>query len=173
VDYAGIFDDSIQHAGPSGNGDLDLAPPVGLGIGAGLKTIANNANVRTTDVTAGGGTSSTILLGHKVMRPEDYGNPAGPNDTGGWASVSTNSSYDHMRWSDSNSSTLHGYIRDITGTDVNHMGGPHAMGAPVLYADGSVHFYPYLYSDPLTGVSDDATWQLLWAYNRVTVVEAP
>ena len=169
VDYCGIFDDSIQHKGPSGDGDLDFF--LGAAGVANLRTIANNNHVRLTTVTAGAGSAYTLLLGHKIMRPRDYNNPNGPNDKGGWVSVSANSSYDHMRWSDSNNKSLHGYIQDNDTVDVNHMGGPHITGAPVVYADASVRQYPYLYSTG--GFTDDATFQLLWCYNRVTVIDPP
>jgi len=172
VDYAGIFDDSIQHQGPSGQGDLDLPPPTGLGPAAvvGLKTVLNNSRVTMTMITNGGGTSTTLLLGHKVMQPQNYSNVAGPNDPG-WVYVSATNSYDHMRWSDSNNSTENGYILDNNNADNNHMGGPHPGGSPVLYGDGSVRMYTYLYATG--GFSDDATFQLLWCYNRGTVVAVP
>ncbi len=172
VDYAGIFDDSIQHQGPSGQGDLDLPPPTGLGPTAviGLKTILNNTGVTMTMITNGGGTSSTLLLGHKVMQPQNYANSNGPNDPG-WVYVSATNSYDHMRWSDSNNSTEHGYIPDNNSADNNHMGGPHPGAAPVLYGDGSVRQYTYLYT--AGGFSDDATFQLMWCYNRATVIAPP
>lgn len=172
VDYAGIFDDSIQHLGSSGQGDLDLPPPTGLGPTGvvGLKTILNNSGVTMTKITNGGGTSTTLVLGHKVMQPQNYFNTSGPNDPG-WIYLSATNSYDHMRWSDSNNSTEHGYIPDSETVDNNHMGGPHPGGAPVLYADGSVRVYPYLYSTG--GFSDDATWQLMWCFNRVTPIAPP
>ena len=79
-----------------------------------------------------------------------------------------------MRWADSNSHTLHGYIQDANGTDNNHQGGPHAGSSPVLYADGSVRGYPYLYVSPTPGnFTDDATWQGLWCYNRTFIVTPP
>ncbi len=48
------------------------------------------------------------------------------------------------------------------------MGGPHTSGSPVLYADGSVRMFTYSYTNG--GLSNDATWQALWAYNRKIVV---
>jgi prepilin-type N-terminal cleavage/methylation domain-containing protein len=181
TDYAGVFDDSIQHLGPSGNGDLDNI--LGASVAAAQKTIVNNSGVRLSDVTAGGGTSNTLLLGHKVMDPANYNNLSGPNDPG-WAYYSAGNSYDHMRWTDANNGTPgageHGYIKDTAGVDNNHMGGPHASGAPVLYADASVRVYPYLYiAPPVTyngttyTLSDDATWQAMWSYNRAFSVAPP
>ena len=45
------------------------------------------------------------------------------------------------------------------------------IGLDVVYADASVRQYPYLYSTG--GFTDDATFQLLWCYNRVTVIDPP
>jgi prepilin-type N-terminal cleavage/methylation domain-containing protein len=173
VDYAGVFDDSIQHLGSSGQGDLDLNPPTGIGSAAAvtMKTIANNSHIRVVMVSEGGGTSTTLLLAHKIMRPQDYNNPSGGNDIGGWASVSAFALYDHMRWSDSNGSTEHGYVQDNESADLNHLGGPHPGGSPVLYADASVRLYTYLYT--ANGMSDDATFQLLWCWNRNIAIEPP
>jgi prepilin-type N-terminal cleavage/methylation domain-containing protein/prepilin-type processing-associated H-X9-DG protein len=167
ADYAGIFDDSIQHLGPSGNGDLDTI--LGAAAVVDLKTIANNSSVTFAIITSG--TSSTLLLGHKIMHPSDYANPNSGNDTGGWVSVSINASFDHMRWSDSNGATESGYIHDNNSADLNHMGGPHPTGSPVLWADGSVSMYTYLYMTDI--FTDDATWQLFWCYNRVQAVQKP
>jgi prepilin-type processing-associated H-X9-DG protein len=137
-----------------------------------LHSIVNNANVKLINVTAGGGTTATLLLAHKTVLPANYTNPSGPNDTGGWPTDSnTNSNWDHMRWSDSNSGTIPGYVQDSSSSaDNNHMGGPHPNGSPVLYADGSVSVYQYTWTSG--GFTEDATWQLLWSYNRSTVVEA-
>jgi prepilin-type N-terminal cleavage/methylation domain-containing protein len=176
ADYAGVFDDSIQHLGTSGNGDLDII--LGASVAAGQKTILNNQGVRLVDVTNGAGTSNTLLLGHKVMQPANYLNPNGPNDPG-WAFVSASNSYDHMRWTDANEPNgvagqgEHGYIQDNATADNNHQGGPHPSGSPVAYADASVRVYTYLYvTPPVTyqgttyTFSDDATWQAMWSYVR-------
>jgi len=63
-----------------------------------------------------------------------------------------------------------GYTLDNNSCDNNHMGGPHPVGSPVLFADGSVMVYKYGYEN--SGFSNDATWQLLWCYNRTIVIEA-
>jgi prepilin-type N-terminal cleavage/methylation domain-containing protein len=119
TDFAGVFDDSIQHLGPSGNGDLDTI--MGAATAAAQKTILNNNGIRLIDVTNGAGTSNTLLLGHKIMDPTNYLNTNGPNDPG-WALNSANNSYDHMRWTDANNATPgqgeHGYIKDTIGVDV-------------------------------------------------------
>ena len=168
ADYSGVFSDSIAHLA-GGDGDLDYV--LGQAAVANLRSILDTPNVTLAAITNGGGTSTTLLLGHKVMQPMDYSNPNSQNDTGGWSSISINNGYDHMRWSDSNGSTLHGYIHDVNNTDLNHMGGPHPNGSPVLWADGSVTVYPYLYKN--NNFTDDATWQLFWAFNRATVVNPP
>ena len=52
------------------------------------------------------------------------------------------------------------------------MGGPHSGGSPVLFADGSVHMYPYGYTDS-SGLNENAVFQDLWAYNRGEVITPP
>jgi prepilin-type N-terminal cleavage/methylation domain-containing protein/prepilin-type processing-associated H-X9-DG protein len=181
TDYASVFDDSIQHLGPSGNGDLDTI--MGASVAAAQRTILNNSGVGLTDVTNGAGTSNTLLLGHKVMSTGNYAATNGPNDRG-WAYYSAGNSYDHMRWTDANNGTPgkgeHGYIQDTINVDNNHMGGPHPNGSPVLYADGSIRIYTYLYVCPpvsyngtMYTLSDDATWQAMWSYTRGFTVTPP
>ncbi len=104
---------------------------------------------------------------------------------------------DHMQWIDGNgagSSFGHGYTMDsnttmydsngnaLNGIDVNHCGGPHPGGSPVLYADGSCHNYSYGYTDsstidtatyPAGRTAENAVWQILFAYNRSEVVSPP
>jgi prepilin-type N-terminal cleavage/methylation domain-containing protein/prepilin-type processing-associated H-X9-DG protein len=184
-DYAGIFDDSIQHFGPSGDGDLDFYLP--LATIRGLKTIVNNTGITEAMVTSGAGTTQTLLLGHKVVRPSDYTSTSlTTSHDFGWVTIGTASnsnSYDHMRWSDANNgghlgggAHLNGYVPDSDTVDRNHMGGPHAGGSPVLWADGSVKNYPYLYTNGTIGgaaLTDDATFQSFWAWNRNHIVSAP
>jgi prepilin-type N-terminal cleavage/methylation domain-containing protein/prepilin-type processing-associated H-X9-DG protein len=184
-DYAGIYDDSIQHSGPSGDGDLDFY--LSKGDCKALKTIVNNANVREAVVTSGAGSSNTLLLCHKLMQPKDYQNRSltASHDFGyvNLGSTSSANTYDHMRWSDANNggaigggSHLHGYIPDADGVDLNHTGGPHPNGAPALYADGSVHVYPYFYTNGTingAALTDDATFQALWAWNRSGIIVTP
>jgi prepilin-type N-terminal cleavage/methylation domain-containing protein/prepilin-type processing-associated H-X9-DG protein len=134
-------------------------------------------------VTAGAGTSNTLLLAHKGIKPQYYVNPADPSadsadaaqDTS-WAS--TSSPYrqlyrEHHRGADglgAGSSAGKGHTQDDNDIDPHHFGAPHAGAAPVLWADGSVRSYSYGYSD---GGSEVLTWQLLWAYNRTEAVAAP
>jgi prepilin-type N-terminal cleavage/methylation domain-containing protein/prepilin-type processing-associated H-X9-DG protein len=133
--------------------------------------------VTITTVVNGAGTSNTLLLSHKVMRPGHYAGGGGNNDKGwAWTRL-TSPGYDHMRWADQNgggSSRGRGYTQDSPTVDENHMGGPHPGASPVLFADGSVRNYPYGYVDPTSGLSsDDAVFQDLWAYNRSEVVTPP
>jgi prepilin-type processing-associated H-X9-DG protein len=81
-----------------------------------------------------------------------------------------------MRWSDSDNGAQHGYIQDKASPDVNHMGGPHPNASPVVWADGHVSNYPYMYANGSlngTALTDDATWQSFWAYNRSWVLQEP
>jgi len=104
---------------------------------------------------------------------------------------------DHMQWVDGNggyASYGKGYAPDVRitkfdsngnpldGSDVNHCGGPHPGGSPVLYADGSVHNYAYGYTDsssiatatyPAGRTAENAVFQILFAYNRGEVVTPP
>jgi prepilin-type N-terminal cleavage/methylation domain-containing protein len=176
ADYCGCFDGSIMSAAGFGSGDLSLVS--GINVSA-LRSIVNNSRVRLATVSEAGGASGTLLLAHKFMAPADYTNTAGSNDTLGWVSLSDTTetgaptNEDHMRCTDSNGGQFLGYAQDSpnTSTDTNHMGGPHPVGSPVLYADGSVKMYTYGYS--FGNFTNDATWQLLWSYNRNTVVEIP
>src|SRR5436190_133255 len=110
------------------------------------------------------------LLAHKILRPVNYGGGSA-TDTG-YVSASY---FDHMRWADTyagGSNANRGYFRDDPDVDENHHGGAHPGGAPVLWADGSVSMYVYGYTD-ISGLSDDATWQSFWAWNRPNAVAAP
>jgi len=168
ADYAGIFDASIEHnLSGVGDGDLDQTSLGSAGV-ENLRTIVNNEQVTLVSVSAG--TTNTLLLAHKLMEPVNY-NGNGPADEG-WAVVSVadgGGNEDHMRWSDSDNNTQSGYIQDFNNAngvtlDNNHMGGPHPIGSPVLWADGSVRVYPYKYTN--NGYMDDACWQWFWCYNR-------
>ena len=64
ADYAGIFDNSVQHTA-GGDGDLDTI--LGQANVNDLKTIVNNLGVRLTDVTDQGG------LVHLAARPQGHG----------------------------------------------------------------------------------------------------
>ncbi len=148
--------------------------------------------ITLSQVSGGAGTSNTLLLSHKVMKLANYLGGQTNQDRGyAWTPFSTPSSatdakniggavlpgatYDHMRWCDnggSGSSKGKGYTQDDPLVDENHMGGPHSGGSPVLFADGSVHMYPYGFTDA-SGLNENAVFQALWAYNRGEVVTTP
>ena len=137
---------------------------------SGNRSILNTSKTTLTTVTGGAGTSSTLLLAHKVMQPANY--TVGDGYDQGYAITGT---ADHMRWADGyggGSSAGLGYTADGPNVDENHFGGPHSGGSPVLFADGSVRQYQYGYTDS-SGMNDDAVWQSMWAFNRSYLVAAP
>ncbi len=142
------------------------------------QTGPNPGGVSLSVISSGAGTSNTLLMSHKVIRPTNY-NGGSFNDEGyAYTAFTGNSgSFQHMRWADqggSGSSSGKGYTPDDNNVDENHMGGPHSGGSPVLLADGSVKFYPYGFTDSNSGLgNDDAVWQALWAYNRTFSVGLP
>ncbi len=166
ADYSGIWDASIQADGASAPGDLSTTTTLGPAGVAGFHTIVNNEGVTLAAVSNAGGSSTTLLLAHKLMAPANYNAASGPADSG-WATISSvdgDGNNDHMRWSDSDGGTQSGYIQDDANPDVNHMGGPHPVGSPVVWGDGHVTVYPYKYKN--NGYTDDACWQWFWVYNR-------
>jgi prepilin-type N-terminal cleavage/methylation domain-containing protein len=121
--------------------------------------MANYINTQTTltMITDADGTANTLLLGHKGMRPQDYGanvsNNGGPNDPG-WFS---NYPYDHHR-------TPFYFFQDTNNTPVpgaynmwDVMGGPHPNVCPQLFADGSVRNISYNQTTDIYGA--------LWTWN--------
>jgi prepilin-type N-terminal cleavage/methylation domain-containing protein len=175
VDYAGAY-----------NGGIDEADITNYFGGAtGHRSILGTANTTIPYVTNGAGTANTLLLGHKILRPMNYnGIPstlANPCPTGtsckdlGWAvTIKSQTGYDHMRWADTyagGSNAHRGLFKDDNNVDENHFGGPHTSGCPMLWADGAVRMYTYGYSDG--GLSDDATLQALWAWNRSITITPP
>ncbi len=137
--------------------------------------------VTLSTITNGAGTANTLLCAHKILRPSHYFGGSGVDN--GYATTDLYEGYDHMRWTDQfggDTSAGLGYAQDNEGADENHMGGPHSSGSPVLFADGSVHMYPYAYVAPgFTGpggsgsTAGDATFQSLWAWNRSEVTAPP
>ncbi len=174
ADYAGAYNGGISEA--------DITNYASEA--SGYKSILNNQGTTLPMVTNGGGASNTLLLGHKILQPQNYnGGPsslANPCPAGtsckdiGWATtVKSQTGYDHMRWCDTyaGGSNAHaGLHMDDNNVDENHFGGPHPAGCPMLWGDGSVRMYIYGYTSIGT---DDATFQALWAWNRSIVVTAP
>jgi prepilin-type N-terminal cleavage/methylation domain-containing protein len=110
-----------------------------------------------TMITDADGTANTLLLGHKGMRPQDYGANVsangGPNDPG-WFS---NYPYDHHR-------TPFYFFQDTNNQPVPNvynmwdvMGGPHPNVCPSLFADGSVRNISYNQTTDIYGA--------LWTWN--------
>jgi prepilin-type N-terminal cleavage/methylation domain-containing protein/prepilin-type processing-associated H-X9-DG protein len=160
IDYCGAY-----------NGGISEADVTNFIAGAnGFKSILNTQGVSMAVVTNQSGTSNTLLLGHKIMRPGNYQGGSGTDP--GWVFTHT---FDHMRWCDTfagGSNAHRGFFKDDNNVDENHMGGPHTSGSPVLWADGAVRLYPYTYTDS-SGLTDDALFQSFWAFNRSNVVTPP
>jgi prepilin-type N-terminal cleavage/methylation domain-containing protein/prepilin-type processing-associated H-X9-DG protein len=174
VDYAGAYNGGVSEADATSY----------AGEATTWQTILNTQGTSLGTVTVGAGTSNTILLGHKILRPMNYGGIpstlASPCPTGtsckdlGWAvTLKSQTGYDHMRWCDryaGGSNATRGVYPDDNNVDENHFGGPHPGSSPFLWADGAVRMYKYGY---LAFGSDDATLQALFAFNRGLVVTPP
>ncbi|VTR90722.1 Uncharacterized protein OS=Blastopirellula marina DSM 3645 GN=DSM3645_07780 PE=4 SV=1: N_methyl_2: SBP_bac_10 [Gemmata massiliana] len=170
IDYAGAYHGGIRSGSLNSYITTD-------GLNGLLDTYtlgARAVGVTLTAVTGGAGTSNTIHIAHKSLRPASY--PGGlVNQDAGYATTSLTTSYpgfDHMRWADSGgsgSSNNKGYVKDDPNVDENHFGGPHTSGSPVLFADGSVRNFAYGYTGS-SSMNDCAVFQALLAYNRSIVV---
>ena len=137
------------------------------------QTILNTLGTTLPKVTGQAGTSTTLLVGHKILQPVNY-NGGSPKDLGYTNVVKDQTGYDHMRWCDTyagGTNAHRGVFMDNNGVDENHFGGPHPGGSPFLWGDGSVSMYTYGYSTG--GLSDDAVFQLFWAFNRSIPVTQP
>lgn len=182
IDYCGAYHGGIHTGALQGlvvNGKTINA----TGYNACLDTYTTgpkSPGITLGTITAGAGTSNTMLLSHKVQRPGNYVGRVNNQDRGYafTAALGTGGSrFDHMRWADaggSGSSSGRGYVQDNPTVDENHMGGPHPGGSPVLFADGGVRNYNYGYVDGSSGITNEcAVFQILWAYNRGEVVSPP
>jgi prepilin-type N-terminal cleavage/methylation domain-containing protein/prepilin-type processing-associated H-X9-DG protein len=124
-------------------------------------------------ITATNGSSNTLLLAHKVMRPANYTVTSVRNADTTWADPNPGNR-DHTRPLDpggSGCSAGHGYTKDANCVDEHHQGGPHSSSAPVLWTDGHVSLYPYLYSS--NGLNDLFTFSAFWTYMNQTPVTPP
>jgi prepilin-type N-terminal cleavage/methylation domain-containing protein len=134
-------------------------------VWAGSSIMGANLATQTTltMIADADGTSNTLLLGHKGMRPQDYGDPpygGGPND-GFWNDLGSNNSLVD-RW-------MFGFFEDTNNSPVyiapdatplgpwDVMGGPHPNLSPSLFADGSVRNISY-------GLTTDI-YGALWSWN--------
>ncbi len=158
----------VDYAGVHNGGIAEYMITSYWGNARTYKSILNTPGVTMSVVTNGGGTSSTLLLAHKVMRPMWY-SPGGQVGQDSSYALNALNNFNHMRWADGyggGSSARKGYTMDDNNVDVNHFGGPHTGGSPVLWADGSVSIYTYGYVSPGYSWPDDAIFQGFWAYNR-------
>ena len=162
---------------------LDYTGADGLGLKGGTAgvlddTAGNQGNraVGSQFVTMPAGTSNTIMIAHKSMRPSAYATQGTDSRDIGYAYTSlTGGNADHMRFADgggSGSSANKGYVKDDESIDINHFGGPHIGGSPVLFVDGSVRGYNYGYTDG-SGLDEVSVFQCLLSYNRSVVVTPP
>jgi prepilin-type N-terminal cleavage/methylation domain-containing protein/prepilin-type processing-associated H-X9-DG protein len=186
-DYCGAISHSISNTGSSGAGAL-YNPSNGAKATVGGVSVTCATYAAILDPLGGlkgvkhnlisAGSSNTLLLAHSILDPSHY-RGGGENDAGWDQTFQTSGEVPNMRWADANAGEDHGYIHDSHAADENHMGGPHPNSSPVLYADGSVRNYAYLYSlsdvVPATSAesADCAVWQLLWSYNRIEVIPPP
>jgi len=208
-DYAGVY-----HGGINDDSLIDGVLP-GTTTPSCPEAVANKLNSLLDTYTLGpkargvklghviAGTSNTLMMAHKSVKPINYDPGYQTSNDCGWAwawlteqvvggNISTSCPNgpgpgwsDHMQWIDGNgggSSFGHGYMHDDNNLDENHMSGPHPGASPVLYADGSVHNYTYGYADssviagatyPAGRTAENAVWQILFAYNRGEVVSPP
>jgi len=173
IDYAGAY-----HGGIQGGSLSTYINTTGLnGLLDTYTTGARAVGVTLSAVTNGAGTSNTIHVAHKSLRPANYSGGK-VNQDAGYATTGLTVDYpgfDHMRWSDSGgggSSSGKGYVKDDPNVDENHFGGPHTGGSPVLFADGSIRMFNYGYTDS-SGMNDCAVFQALLAYNRGNLVTPP
>lgn len=198
IDYAGAYMQQIQSGALS-----NYVSTTGLASifdNAGVESLPAGANnfghggVKLGTIAGLAGSSNTLLVAQKTMLPANYTVVTTISKTGtitgnvrdvGYlftqftTDVGSDGNDQHpqaMRYTDSGgggTSNNHGYIVDLPTNDENHMGGPESGGAPVLYADGSVHIYTYGYTDGSFSSNDCAFFQAMWAYNRTFEIMPP
>jgi prepilin-type N-terminal cleavage/methylation domain-containing protein len=116
--------------------------------------MGDNVGVQVTlsNITNADGTSNTALLGHKGMRPQDYGVPGSNNDginattalpetPPAWNEFNNYNNHKRHPWyffQDTNTTPVFGLLNmwDV-------MGSPHPNISPTLFADGSVRTIDY------------------------------
>jgi prepilin-type N-terminal cleavage/methylation domain-containing protein len=191
TDYCGAYSSTIATANLSNftnaaglSSIIDDSGVEALGVGG------NNVKaggLSLTTVTGGAGTSNVLLLAHKSMIPANYTTTTTMNGATGLISgnghdvgylftyFTTNHLAQAMRYADPNangSSHGLGYTQDTPTSDESYMGGPETAGAPVVYADGSVHIFMYGQTDNVV-TNVNAFWQAMWAYNRTINIQVP
>jgi prepilin-type N-terminal cleavage/methylation domain-containing protein len=180
IDYCGAYHGGINEGALNGSTANGVKiNSTGYDTILDTRTTGNSTlpGVRLQTLEAGVGTSNVILLAHKLMQPSHYNGGGGNNDAGWVWTNFTKGGFDHMRWADNGAggpNAGRGYFQDMAGVDENHMGGPHPVGSPVLWADASTRVYPYGYVDTNSGLTnDDAVFQELLAWDRIEVVTPP
>jgi len=195
IDYAGAYHGGIRAGALNGavvNGGTVASSSWRTVLDTDLGPKAPGTTL--TAISSGAGTANTIAVAHKLVKPSAYASGGTYSNDLGYAwtyltSASANSGvggsrYDHMRWADWNNAALPGYIQDAENVDINHFGGPHPSGSPVLWADGSVRNYRYGYTDGsgitpmLNGAArsdraECAIFQAFLTYSRNLVVTPP
>jgi prepilin-type N-terminal cleavage/methylation domain-containing protein len=125
--------------------------------------------VTLDEVTNAAGSSTTLMLSHKLLDRDYYGKTGGLFDDG-WAQLSAAGDYfvnlEHQRH------TEYPICQDYAGANVAEFGSAHTNAMPSLFGDGSVRQYAYTYRDP-TAPGSVQTFVLLWAWNRTENVQAP
>jgi prepilin-type N-terminal cleavage/methylation domain-containing protein/prepilin-type processing-associated H-X9-DG protein len=167
IDYCGAYNGGIAEAAITNYNTATFSNV--------NRSILNTPLITLQVVTSLAGTSNTLLVGHKILQPNNYTGNVSGKDRGYTDPTKAQTGYDHMRWCDQfagGSNAGKGVWKDDNGVDENHMGGPHTSGSPFLWADGRVSMYPYGYVDS-TGYNDDAVLQALWSYNRNYLVSPP
>jgi prepilin-type N-terminal cleavage/methylation domain-containing protein/prepilin-type processing-associated H-X9-DG protein len=163
VDYCGVYNQGISEA------DAIFYLPDAYGF----RSILNTQGTTMAAVTNAAGTANTLLMGHKILRPSNY-NGGSAKDLGYANATKAQTGYDHMRWCDTlaGGSNAHlGLFKDDDNVDENHLGGPHTGGCPMLWADGAVRMYPYGFAS--AGLTDVATLQAYFAFNRIDTLDVP
>jgi prepilin-type N-terminal cleavage/methylation domain-containing protein len=137
LDYGSVYSmPAVNNGDPFGLGDNPGAPWFN-GNASGFHPILGNNPTQTslTMITDADGTANTLLLGHKGMSPQNYGNSSDTGHDLYWAE--NLDYYQHKRvpfyfYQDTNSINMS-----------NFNGGPHPNVCPSLFADGSVRNISY------------------------------
>jgi prepilin-type N-terminal cleavage/methylation domain-containing protein/prepilin-type processing-associated H-X9-DG protein len=119
------------------------------------------------------GSSNTILLAHKYLKPNLWTTAAANQLDSSWAD--TSAIYDHNR-----SALLPPFQDSLLaaplpaanrGQEVYGFGAPHPNAMPCAFADGSVRNVSYSFISP--GWDSLRVWQFLWAFNDSQSIVAP
>ena len=128
---------------------VSVGHPYG-GQAVGTSIIHSPVGLQLGVITAADGTSTTLLLSHKAMKPADYNSLGAPNDPD-WANM------------------CHGRspgppVQDTNAQDMSTLvGSPHPNGCPSVFADGHVQNVPYNFG----------LMPQLWAYDDGQAVQTP